>query len=180
MTKESKREKLLREQDEARRAEAAHRTLASHLEQPVPLGCGDSSCVVAAARGMMTNGGCRCSSPSSSAAEHREAMRRVSLPRFGDARAGRRAFKGKGSSGSSSLMALVVAVHVRREARADARSSWRWEHVAVAASTTGVIDARHGRYRPQCSGIASSTSTARSFEPKTNLALARIVSMFEG
>ena len=134
MTKESKREKLLREQDEARRAEAAHRTLASHLEQPVPLGCGDSSCVVAAARGMMTNGGCRCSSPSSSAAEHREAMRRVSLPRFGDARAGRRAFKGQRlvgkleqahcarrrgprAAGSSSRCAIVVAMGARGSCR---------------------------------------------------------------
>lgn len=61
VAKESKREKRLYEQDETRRVEAAHRALVSHLEQPVPLGCGDSSCVVAEARGMMTNGGCRCS-----------------------------------------------------------------------------------------------------------------------
>lgn len=61
MSKESKREKLLREQDETRRVEADQRALASHLEQPAPLGCGDLSCVVAAARGMATNGGCRCS-----------------------------------------------------------------------------------------------------------------------
>ena len=60
MVKERKREKLLREQDEARRAEAARRLLTAHLARPVPLGCGDSSCVVAAARGMATNGGCRC------------------------------------------------------------------------------------------------------------------------
>jgi hypothetical protein len=61
VVRESKREKHLREQDEARRAEADRRRLASHLDQPAPVGCGDSSCVVAAARGMMTNGGCRCS-----------------------------------------------------------------------------------------------------------------------
>jgi hypothetical protein len=66
MARESKREKQLREHDETRhdetrRAETDRRAIASHLEQPAPLGCGDSSCVVAAARGMTTNGGCRCS-----------------------------------------------------------------------------------------------------------------------